>query len=220
MSVEVKLPDPLEQYAKTPVYQLQPVKYGEEAVRFVRKLLTVDDRVVTLKRLLRLFRDLNYTQLKQLYFKLSGKEYSGTSSKKGVVKALFKHYFKRDADGTLSEILKQFYENIHVYSRWGLGCPHGCGRFWWFKVENGTFVPVDDRAYKLQILDEWDVKITDMETGEEQTVHYYKFIDENGNEKVASELPLKTGYLQWEPLEDGSVRFRCDRCGKEIVLVK
>lgn len=155
---------------------------------------------------------------KDLYELIAGELYEESgypNSGKGVLAALldlFGNPVENYDSLTTKEVRSLWFEHQKVEEpRWGLGCPHGCGRSWEFKPDGkGGFIPVDESArtgLQAEILDEWDS--TNPETGE--TTHYYKIRHWEGDVKVVTEVPINRGYLNWK---DG--KFICDNCGGEI----
>lgn len=97
-------------------------------------------------------------------------------------------------------------------SEWGVGCPSGCGRFWAFKStpDGLSMVPSDPAAYT------GDNQMWLPDSEEDYTLTE----DDDEDYPEVEENPLVgSGYLQWQPQEDGSVKFICDKCGAEVHLV-
>jgi len=107
------------------------------------------------------------------------------------------------------EAVQVFIRHAIKNARWGLGCPAGCGRFWWFKPtgDQKGWEPVDVPARKGEVMPLWSERegyFVNPWTGEPV---------EDPFEPVS-----RRGYLDWEPVASGTAIFRCDRCGSRILL--
>jgi hypothetical protein len=201
---EVKIPNPAEQYRKTPAFEKVRVKYeyvttdGRKVEEYRNEMrLAIGDsgleaRVLTLA-------DWLEEQLKdnaEALFTISKavnvnakKPEKIIVSRSVIIKGLIRTYKGKvettiDDEFTLEEELRSW---AVKEGRWGLGCPNNCGRFWTFKPTEDLkgFEPEDPAAKN-------------------------PYTDRNGD--------THNGYLEWTPQSDGSVIFKCDNCKAEIKL--
>ena len=155
--VEIKIPNPNSQYEKTPAKRRVIKKYEDpetgEIFEFPRWIVWIEgtgeeSRIMKWNEWveeIELVTGETFEDLKKLYLKLAGEEYSGKHSKKDIVGAIIKLYFGEDWGGTIGQLLQNLKNRVVEKGRWGLGCPHDCGRFWEFKptVDLTRFEPVD-----------------------------------------------------------------------------
>jgi len=199
--LSVKVPDPKTQWEKTPSRikvkrQLTDPETGElvEVTRWSPWFEETGS--VTWKewrnRVL-LAADHTYDEMKLALEKMGGKPKK--FSKKGVLAGVIELYIRKvgpdEYDASSSSDFEKEIEDFAVrQGRWGLGCPHLCGRFWTFKPRDDLtgWVPEDIFAFKGPVT------------------------DEEGN------ILHERGYLNWQPQPDGSVKFICDQCNGEVIL--
>jgi hypothetical protein len=160
MSYEVTAPDPSTQYRKTPawirVFKTLQDDQGNPVKIAVRQFFTEGTgenlRILRWYEALDKVRDFvdNHTlaELKEVYQRITGEEYEGASSKKGVLKGVLAFWFDFDQDMTLDEMKTWAQEHVIREGRWGLGCPAGCGRYWELKPHSKHgFIFCDQAAY-------------------------------------------------------------------------
>jgi hypothetical protein len=201
---EIKIPNPAEQYRKTPAFEKVRVKYeyvgldGKTIQEYVtEKRLAVrgsglEARVLTLADWL----EQQLTDDAEALFTIAKavnvdakKPEIVTVSRSLILKSLIRTYkgtveSTTDDESTLEE---EFRSWAVREGRWGLGCPNNCGRFWTFKpTEDLKGFEPEDPAAKTP------------------------YTDREGN--------VYNGYLEWTPQSDGSVIFKCDNCRAEIKL--
>lgn len=201
---EVKIPNPGRQYEKTPAFEHVRVKReysllsGEKVEEYTTKRrlaiggIGLEARALTLAEWVeeRLKDDAEalFTVSKAVNVNAKKPE-KVTVSRKLILKALIETYKGKvesnpEDESALEEELGRW---AVKEGRWGLGCPNGCGRFWWLKpTEDLKGFEPEDPAAKTQ------------------------FTDEEGN--------VHGNYLKWTPQPDGSIIFKCDKCGAEIKL--
>lgn len=147
MAVEVKIPDPARQYEKTParrvkVEQVEDPETGE--TQTVKRWVTWMEGKGDSATIVKLDELIGRVPVQaaplvswmDLYQQASGEPYVGTSSAKAVCAALLDLYGEpaKDYDGVTLTVLKaRLVTVLKRLGRWGLGCPHACGRFWEFK---------------------------------------------------------------------------------------
>jgi len=204
----VKIPDPKEQWKKTPGWRLVYETYldpmtGEE-IEIPRRrpwLEQTNEETVVLRwsdirNKFLLAGGHKKEDLKRRLKHAGGKPKRDT--KKGILAGVIELYKQREVtdeelDGkSIEEFEVELDEWFRRAGRWGLGCPHLCGRFWEFKpTEDFTFFePVDRMAFT-------------------------PFVDDEG--------VSHNGYLEWNWIYDVAgnlvgARFICDRCQKEVTL--
>jgi len=219
--VEVKIPDLVRQHEKTPAWVRRVRRIldddGKEQT-IIERVVATEGTGVTVKILrwheaLAKIRDYvqnrTLTELKDLYKDITDSSYDGVNSKLGVVKAILKFWFDAEAGATLSEADALLEAEAIKQGRWGLGCPHACGRFWEFKPMDTGFDPIDAMAYTGK-----QAVILDQFTDESGNIHY--LIEHwSGQLMWVTEVPVNRGYLEWD---DG--KFLCDRCGGEVRLIQ
>ena len=226
--VEIRIPDPTKQYEKTPAW-VRRWRQVISSTGQVEKLAEKQDFITgagdtrniwrwheLVARIKDFVETKTLTELKAVYKELRDDDYVGTQTKLAVAKAILKFYFS-DADATTpAEMLSILTDRIRRLGRWGLGCPHGCGRHWEFKptADLTSFEPTDLAAVtgpQPKTLEQF----TDL-----AGIHY---LNEYPDGRVVWEMSPPEpyyGYLNWHPQTDGKVLFACDKCGQEVKLVK
>jgi hypothetical protein len=201
---EVKIPNPSEQYRKTPAFEKVRVKYeyvgldGKKIQEYAteRRLAIrgsgLEARILTLADWL----EQQLTDDAEALFTIAKavnvdakKPEKVTVPRKIILKTLIGLYKgKVESNPEDEQALEEEFRSWAVkQGRWGLGCPNNCGRFWTFKSTDDLkgFEPEDPAAKN-------------------------PYTDRDGN--------MHNGYLEWIPQPDGSVIFKCDNCGAEIKL--
>jgi len=205
--LSVKVPDPKTQWEKTPSHirvtrhVRDPVSGEEiEIIRWEPWFEEVEPgtvRVVSWKgwrdKIL-LAADHTYEEMKSNLEKMGGKPKK--LSKKGVLAGVIELYKRKIGSDeydalTTADFEREIKDFAIRQGRWGLGCPHRCGRCWTFKPRNDLtgWIPEDPLAWKGPVTDE------------------------------GGSILHERGYLNWQPQSDGSVKFKCDRCGRLVELI-
>ncbi len=210
--MEIRMPEVRKQHEKTPAWIREAKEHmnpetGHSEVSFQKKRFTTgtgEDMWVlrwpeAIDDVENFVENKTLAEVSQFHKKITGEAYEGINTKKEIVIALLNFWFGftekmilpfwsgLSDEMVIPEMFTWARERIEEEGRWGLGCPHSCGRFWEFKPSKDltSFRPVDDTAM----------------TG----------IDEEGE--------ATKGYLEWTPQQEaGVIKFKCDRCGKEITL--
>jgi len=147
-----------------------------------------------------------------------GEPYTGELTKRAIVVKAIEYYFgiQIPPTTTLAQIGTWLDARIPEKGRWGLGCPHMCGRFWEFKpIGDLTGFEPSDPAAIIGAQPKTLEQFTDL-----AGIHY---LNEYPDGRIVWEDHLPEpyrGYLNWRVQADGSILFLCDRCGKVIKLVK
>jgi len=203
----VKIPNVAEQWRKTPIKRRIIEEYedpvtggivkvprwiwwveGSGETAEVLKLDSVRDRLL-------LASEHSKAEMKRVLRQAGGRPKK--DSKKGVLAGFIELYIRevKDeeyAEKTSSEFEREIDDWFVREGRWGLGCPHNCGRFWEFKPTKDLsfFQPVDKLAST-------------------------PFVDDEG---ISHNGYLE---WRWKYDETGNLvgaSFICDRCGKEVEL--
>jgi hypothetical protein len=156
-------------------------------------------------------------QLKALYERVTGEEYEGVRSKRGVLRGTLAFWFGFDQDMTLNEMKAWALSHIeNNEGEWGIGCPTRCGRYWTLEVKNGRFRFKDKWAYtgpQAEVLREWD----EYNYGTKDLTHFYLILHWEKDERIVTEVPVNRGYLNVDPQ---TLSFACDKCGASIQVVE
>jgi len=200
----VKIPDPAEQWKKTPIKRKVVEEYENpetgERIKVPRWIWWIEQTGEETVEILHLndIRDrfLPANQRTEAEMQSILKEAGGIAkrdSKKGILAGFIELYIRPISQSEykkkgLADFEAEIEKWFKLASRWGLGCPYNCGRFWEFKPSSdlSNFQPVDLLAMSST--------------------------DEQGN--------LTNGYLKWQPQANGSVKFICDNCKGIILLSK
>lgn len=188
--VNVKIPDPKKQYEKTPVYVDKAVtvkdKNGKDIATTQKIMLTQGTgQAATVVK---------YSDLDKLI--TDSKKASKTELLTGVSVASVEAAFNK--------------AHPETHGRWGLGCPHNCGRFWEFKPNDKLdgWIPEDPVAIKGEAM-----PVLHKDKG------YVSPVTGEPVEDPTEPVPTN-GYLDWRQEKDGSVTFTCDRCQSPVKLEK
>jgi hypothetical protein len=118
------------------------------------------------------------------------------------------------------------------YGEWGLGCPSACGRFFEMKVNDTQdgYVPKDSVAWTPtipKVLETTEVDVSKYEYDEEGKLlnpdvekvmkKLYLVEYDDGATEWVDTPPITYGYLDWRSGK-GITTFHCDRCGEKITL--
>jgi len=163
---QVKIPDPKLQHKKTPALRrifrkiVNPETEEETKVpKWIKITEGSGENIKVLRwhelidRIIDYVKNRTLTECKQIYKHLTGEPYEGVNSKKAVAVKYIEWLFKIELDETKTtdEILQELKEKLSLkLGRWGLGCPHGCGRTWTFKPTDDLsgFEPEDPAAMR------------------------------------------------------------------------
>jgi len=237
--LSVKIPDPRIQHQKTPAWIRKIRRYldskGVEQTSIERVTATEGTGLNTkalrwhelADRIQERYQNATLAQLKAFYENIIGEPYpsTATQTKFAVAKSIIQQYFDI-TDGTALGLIARFREKLVHEGRWGLGCPHGCMRYWEFKPNDDLtgFIPVDPAAYtgeQPKVIEEAMVDVTPIKYDdegmpiipEEKIYEKYYLIQYRFELKWVNEIPVNRGYLNWV-----NGKFTCDRCGKEVNL--
>jgi len=225
----VKVPDVLRQHEKTPAWVRRVRKYldakGVEQVNIEKVIATegTGDQMKVLRwheladRIEERIKNATVAQLKTFYQSLADEPYAGAQTKAAIALAIVKQYFDVST-------VAEFKAKMVGEGRWGLGCPHGCGRFWEFKPRDDLlgFEVVDPAARtgkQAEVLETFDVEVGAVYDEKGNKIKdgvmekRYRILRWNGEEMVVSEVPVNRGYLDFQ-----KTGFTCDRCGKGVTL--
>lgn len=165
----------------------------------------------------------NLAACRLLHAELLGEDYVGVATKLGVARSILAFYAGLVETVNTAEVLARFSEWVIGEGRWGLGCPHNCGRFIEFSTDGVGFRPSDPPAYtgkQAVVLDTLVIPAhveTDMDgkpTGPiipESITYLVEHWD--GHIAWMPEVPVNRGYLGYE-----SGKYTCDKCGRPVEL--